>query len=164
MKWINFTIFFWIFSIFWKKIYNFYRNILRKFREIDLFDFTIFFWPGLFKIFWPSVVRMWDIDVVLLTILEWQAVYFHLEDFYQFESEKMTWSWWRSLSNKLWPLVLWIRMWEIYLHGCSLVICQRILERVEAWFTAKGNYHQLLKWTFWNPNSMCFRYLEHCLS
>ena len=23
--------------------------------EIDLFDFTSFFWPGFFKIFWPTV-------------------------------------------------------------------------------------------------------------
>ena len=25
------------------------------FCEIDLFDFTIFFWPGLFNIVWPTV-------------------------------------------------------------------------------------------------------------
>ena len=28
------------------------------FREIDLFDFTsFFFWPGLFQIFWPTVQK-----------------------------------------------------------------------------------------------------------
>ena len=26
----------------------------KKIREIDLFDFTGFFWPGLFLIFWPT--------------------------------------------------------------------------------------------------------------
>ena len=27
----------------------------KKFGEIDLCDFTSFFWPGLFLIFWPTV-------------------------------------------------------------------------------------------------------------
>ena len=31
------------------------ENIKNKFREIDLLDFTSFFWPGLFIIFWPTV-------------------------------------------------------------------------------------------------------------
>ena len=30
------------------------------FREIDLLDFTIFFWPGLFLIFWPTVNKKTD--------------------------------------------------------------------------------------------------------
>ena len=27
----------------------------KKFREIDLFDISRVFWPGLFKTFWPTV-------------------------------------------------------------------------------------------------------------
>ena len=34
--------------------------IKKKFRQIGVFDFTSFFWPGLFKIFWPTV----DDDVI----------------------------------------------------------------------------------------------------
>ena len=30
--------------------------LVKKFREIDLFDFPRFFWPGLFSTFWPTVL------------------------------------------------------------------------------------------------------------
>ena len=36
--------------------------------EIDLFDFTIFFWPGLFKIFWPTVTGdIWMMNMMAET-------------------------------------------------------------------------------------------------
>ena len=38
----------------------------RKIREIDLFDFTSFFFAGLFLIFWPTVAYPRFLDVALL--------------------------------------------------------------------------------------------------
>ena len=39
------------------KILIFMEKMLKKNREIDLFDFSSFFWPGHFKIFWPAMKK-----------------------------------------------------------------------------------------------------------
>ena len=52
-------------GIFWDIFHllrvNFFLSLWKIFKkkihEIDLFDFTSFFWPGLFKIFWPTVIK-----------------------------------------------------------------------------------------------------------
>ena len=41
--------------------------MLKNIREIDLFDFTSFFWPGLFLIFWPTVKLKKNITIIKIT-------------------------------------------------------------------------------------------------
>ena len=42
--------------LYWKKVYNYLKCNFTKKKNLDLFDFTSFFMPGLFfYIFWPPV-------------------------------------------------------------------------------------------------------------
>ena len=65
------------------------------FREIDLFDFHKFFWPGIFNIFWPTVGAMQKCYSILAKWLAYRRLpvnsYYNLGAFLQLFPPK-SWS------------------------------------------------------------------------